>query len=336
MTAGWTAGRTRRLALAAALGVVGCGAPPVESQPANPTPTSTIDVEALDRRLDALVTPGRGDGLALSVWVGGPTGEAWFARDASTTRASASAIKTAYLIELFAAHADALDAPAPGADAIVHDDAHPAVAHFTADDRADIGAEIAGATIRRIGQMMIRGTGVSNAVYNAAANVTTALLGGPEALTGLIHDRAPAFGGLTVRRYMLAARDVTGDNEATAASLAAVLQRVAARDLPGLSRDTVTALWEILRVPEDDGPLGLGTHYFKSGSLGSDPMIRIRSGFWDGPEGVIVYVVMAEQPTPGTRTRDAAAARLVEVSRAATDAVLAAARAARGDSLNRS
>ena len=58
----------------------------------------------------------------------------------------------------------------------------------------------------------------------------------------------------------------------------------AARDLPGLSSDTVTALWEILRVPEDDGPLG--THYFKSGSLGSDPITRIRSGFWDGPEGV--------------------------------------------------
>lgn len=114
----------------------------------------------------------------------------------------------------------------------VNDDAHPAIAHFTADDRADIWAEIAGATIRRIGQMMIRGTDLSNAVYNAAANVTTALLGGPEALTGLIHDRDPAFGGLTVRRYMLTTRDVTGDNEATAASLAAVLQRVAARDLP--------------------------------------------------------------------------------------------------------
>ena len=326
MSAGWTTSRpSQLLALVAVLWVAGYGAPPVEPQSANPAqvPTPTVDVEALDRRLDALVTPGRGDGLALSVWVGGPTGEAWFAREASTIRASASAIKTAYLIELFAAYADALDAPASGADAIVNDDAHLAIAHFTVDDLADIRAEIADATIRRIGQMMIRGTDVSNAVYNAAANVTTALLGGPEALTGLIHDRDPAFGGLVVRRYMLAARDVTGDNEATAAALAAVLQRVAARDLPGLSSDTVTALWEILRVPEDDGPLGM--HYFKSGSLGSDPMTRIRSGFWDGPEGVIVYVVMAEQPTPGTRSRDEVAARLVEVSRAATDAMLEAA-----------
>ena len=317
------------LTLVAALWASGCGAPPAEPRPADPASPPSVDAAALDRRLDALVAPGRAEGLALSVWAGGPTGEAWFAQDASTVRAAASAIKVAYLIEWFAAHADALDAPAPGAAAIVNDAAHPAVAHFTADDRADIRAEIDGATVRRIGHMMIRGTDVSNAVYNAAANVTTALLGGPEALTGLIHDRDPAFGDLAVRRYMLAARDVTGDNEATAMSLAAVLQRVAARDLPGLSPGSVSALWEILRVPEDDGVLG--THYFKSGSLGSDPMIRIRSGFWDGPAGVIVYVVMAEQPTPGDRSRDEAAARLVEVSRSATDALLEAVRAAHAD-----
>ncbi len=154
MSAGWTTSRpSQLLALVAGLWVAGYGAPPVEPQSANPAqvPTPTVDVEALDRRLDALVTPGRGDGLALSVWVGGPTGEAWFAREASTIRASASAIRTAYLIELFAAYADALDAPASGADAIVNDDAHPAIAHFTVDDRADIRAEIADATIRRIG-----------------------------------------------------------------------------------------------------------------------------------------------------------------------------------------
>ena len=79
-------------------------------------------------------------------------------------------------------------------------------------------------------------------------------------------------------------------------------------------------------MPEDDGPDG--RHYFKSGSLGSDPLTWIRSGFWDGPAGTIVYVVMVEQPTPGALARDAAGERLAEVSAAVADAVLAAARQA--------
>ena len=174
--------------------------------------------------------------------------------------------------------------------------------------------------------MMIRGTGVSNAVYNAAANVTTAVLGGPEKLTMLMRERDPAFAGLVSRRYMLAARDVTGDNEATAASLAAALQRIAAHEVRGVDQPTVDAMRAILHVPEGDGPDG--RHYFKSGSLDSDPLTRIRSGFWDGPAGTLVYVVMVEQPTPGGLARDAAGERLAEVSAAVAEAVLTAARQA--------
>ena len=324
----WSGGM-QALVVASAIVLTGCGTAQPDSAPdgSAAAPAPAIDPARLNRRLDGLIAPGRSEGLALSVWVGGATGDAWFARNPATIRASASAIKTAYLIELFAAHSDALDEAAAGVAAIVGDDAHPAIAHFSADDQTDIRREIESAAVRRIGHMMIRGTDVSNAVYNAAANVTTALLGGPAALTRRIHDRDPAFAGLTVRRYMLAARDVTGDNEATAASLAAVLQRVAARDVPGLSAETVTAVWEILRAPEDDSPDD--THYFKSGSLDSDPMTRIRSGFWDGPSGQIVYVVMAEQPGPGVSSRADAAARLVEVSVAVADAVVSAARDAR-------
>ena len=192
-----------------------------------------IDRAALDRQLDLILQPGRDAEMALSVWVGGPSGEAWYARDADVWRPAASSIKTAYLIELFAAYADGLDAAVKGVAAIVADPTHPAIVHFDADTQTDIREHLSAASVREIGRMMIRGTGVSNAVYNAAANVTTAVLGGPEALTTLMRERDPAFAGLASRRYMLAARDVTGDNDATAASLAAALRRIAAHEVRG-------------------------------------------------------------------------------------------------------
>ena len=289
--------------------------------------SSQLDAARLDRQLDGIMAAGLDEGMAMSVWVGGATGDPWYVRDAEVWRPAASAIKTAYLVELFDAYAGALDEPVAATAEIVSDPTHPALAHFTAVDQADVREHLTAATPRAIGRMMIRGTSVSNAVYNAAANVTTALLGGPEALTRRIHGRAPAFSGLAVRRYMLAARDVTGDNEATAASLAAVLQRIAARDVPGVDRPTVDAMWDILHVPSDDGPDG--AHYYKSGSLNSDPLTRVRSGFWHGRDRVMLYVVMVEQPDPGRRTSRETGEHLAEISVAAAEAVLNAARAMR-------
>ena len=124
---------------------------------------------------------------------------------------------------------------------------------------------------------MIRGTGVSNAVYNAAANLVTAFLGGPPELTGRIHARHPDFAGIASRRYMLAARDVTGDNEATAASLAAVLAAIARGDVPGLSPETHDAMRDILFLEETDD----GRHFYKGGSLNSNPITRVLSGYWE-------------------------------------------------------
>ena len=317
--------RALRLAanLVLACSLAACGGPAGEGVTVG---APGIDVAALDASLDALLEPGRSDGMAASVWVGGLGGAPSFTREPATVHAAASAIKTAYLVEWFDQHRAALDAPVEGAADIVADATHPAVAHFDADQLEEIQAEIDGASARRIGQMMIRGTDVSNAVYNAAANVVTALLGGPEALTGRIHARDAAFDGLTARRYMLAARDVDGDNEATAASLAAVLQRIASRRVPGVDEDTASAIREIMRVPDDDGT-GRG-HYFKSGSLNSDPLVRIRSGFWNLPEGVVVYVVIVEQPEPAALSRDKAGARLDRVSRKIADAVVRDARLA--------
>ncbi|HCR00397.1 MAG TPA: hypothetical protein DIU48_13320, partial [Acidobacteria bacterium] len=97
---------------------------------------------------------------------------------------------------------------------------------------------------------------------------------------------------------MQADRVVNGDNEATAAALAVVLQQIAFRRVPKTDADTTQAMWEILHVPEDAG--STGSHYFKSGSLDSDPLTRIRSGFWESPTGIVVYVVMVEQPNPGS------------------------------------
>ena len=82
--------------------------------------------------------------------------------------------------------------------------------HFDSGQREEVRRELTDATVREIDHHMIRGTGVSNVVSNAAANVTTAVLGGPEDLTRRIHARDPTFAGLVTRRYMLAARDVTG------------------------------------------------------------------------------------------------------------------------------
>lgn len=285
-------------------------------------PSGQVDAS---RRLDAILGASE-PATRLSVWVGGASGPAWYARDAEIRRPVASAIKTAYLIELFAAQAERLDAPLDGIDEFLAD-GHPAVAHFTAEQRDEIRQALREATVRTIGQHMIRGTGVSNVVYNAAANVTTASLGGPASLTARIHARDPAFADMAVRRYMLAARDVTGDNDATPAALAAALQRIAARDLPGLAPATVEAIRDVLRV---DNPDATEPHYVKSGSLDSDPLTRVLSGFRETPAGLVVYVVMAERPEPGTLDRAEAGRRLEATVAAARDALLAAAHAALG------
>jgi len=288
-------------------------------------PAPTIDRAALDVPIDGAVEAAE-PGTTLSVWLGPPVGAAWYARDADVSRPAASAIKTAYLIELFDAYADRLDAPLAGIDDALQP-AHPAVVHFDEAQQEEIRRDLTSASVREIGHHMIRGTGVSNVVYNAAANVTTAVLGGPAELTRRIHARDAAFAGLVSRRYMLAARDVTGDNEATASSLAAVLQRIAAGQVAGVAPATLEAMREILAVEDQTGP---DRHFFKSGWLDSDPLTRIHSGFWNTTSGTFVYVVMAERPDPGALARDEAGRRLQSTVERVSEAVEGAARAALG------
>lgn len=301
-------------------------AAPGRSPAADPAAPRRLDAAPLDRAVAQLLEA-HGEGIQASIWVGGPTGGAWYARQADVARPTASAIKTAYLVELFAAHAGKLDAPLPGAERVLDADGHPALAPFPAAERDTIRQALRGATVRRVGEIMIRSGETANGVYNAAANVTTAVLGGPAALTQKIHARDAAFRDLAARRYMLAARNVTGDNEATAAALAAVLQRLAARRLAGVDEETLRAIREVLRRPE---VAGSGSHFAKGGTLDSDPLTRVRSGWWETPQGTFVYVVMTVQPGPGQRSRAEAGKRLAQTCDALTERVVAAARQALG------
>lgn len=271
-------------------------------------PAPDSNVATLDERVNALLQP-LGDGLAVGVWVGPAQGSPWFAMEPDAARPSASAIKTAYLVALFMRFAEDLDATPPGLDEIFRDD-HPAMAPYSADQRTEIRASLQRASVRTLGGVMMGAIDAPNHVYNAAASAATALLGGPEALTAAIHAIDPAFAGIVSRRYMLAPRDVTGDNEASAASLAAVLGRLASGTLPGVDAALLAAIREAIVTRES--AFGLqGRHVLKGGSLNSDPITRVKSGWWEAPGlGPVVYVVMLAQPAPDPGARAEAAERL--------------------------
>jgi hypothetical protein len=271
-----------------------------------------IDARKLDAKVHAILDE-HGEGITAGLWVGGTKGGPWYAWKADEVGPTASAIKTAFLVELFARYADDLDQTPPGLDAILRDD-HPAIAHFPPAGRAEV---------RKIGGVMMGTVPASNLVYNAAANVTTALLGGPEGLTRAIHARDPAFAPIVVRRYMLADRKVRGDNEATAASLAAVLQRVASGEIPGVRREVVDAIRAVVLVEAYPGG---GRHHYKTGEIDTDPVTRVRTGWIETPRGeTIVYVAMTRQPNPGSRSRGEAGERLGKTDRRLADAIIEAA-----------
>lgn len=275
---------------------------------------------AFEHEVQAALAP-LGPGVEAGLWLARAEGELLYARGADVALACASAIKTAYLCELFAAFAADLDAPLPGAAAILADAAHPAVAHFTAAQQWTAQEQLATASVRRIGAAMTNGSGVDNATYNIAANLVTAHFGGPAALTERLHARDPSWRGLRVRRYMLADRAAAGDNEATAASLAAVLAMLARRDVPGMPASAIDAARAVLAAP----PAADGTQQFrKTGSLNSDPVTRVTSGFRTGPGGTVVWVVALVQQRVPTDERPAAGIRLAEAARRIEQTMLAA------------
>ena len=262
------------------------------------------------------------EGVEASLWLGGATGSAWFARNADQIRPTASAIKTFYLVELFSAYAGRLDHPLPGAEAVLLDDAHPAISHFSPSVRDEIRRDLGGASVRRVAEVMIGKAPASNAVYNAAANLTTAALGGPETLTALIRKRDPAFARVSARRYMLRDRTKPGDNEAPATALAALYQRLASSHLQGIDAATMEAIHATLESRPD---ATLGRHFTKSGSLTTDPMTQVRAGWWQTAKGPLVYVVMTTRRSPGPDGRDQSQRRLSETCEALREVMGAAA-----------
>lgn len=272
------------------------------------------DFDGVDAAVDKAVAE-RGGPIRVGLWVGGPSG-ATYERDAGKTLPTASAVKTAILIELFARYAGSLDRTPEGLDAVLKDD-HPAIAHFAAPQREEIRKGLAGASAREVGGVMMGSVAASNLVYNAAANVAIALLGGPEGTTRAIRARDPAFATIAVRRYMLADRKARGDNEATAGALAAVLQRLASRRVNGLAAEVVEEVRKTILTKDD---AKRGRHFFKAGDLATVPITVVRSGWYEPPVGpAVVYVVMLARddagPSPGEAHRrlSEAAERLTEV-----------------------
>ena len=166
-----------------------------------------------DRASDAaLAAEGRGIGAALgpggraAVWLGAAGGAPTLAWNVETPMPCASAIKAAYLVELFAARADGLEAPLPGAAELFADARHPAIAHFSPAQQETARQALAAASTRRIAEAMISGRGVDNATYNVAANLVTAFCGGPSFLDAKLHGRQPEWADHTIIRSITPAR----------------------------------------------------------------------------------------------------------------------------------
>ncbi len=284
-----------------------------------------IDAEALSQAIEDRLEKA-GAGAEASVWLGGEEGGPWFAVKPEVMRPTASAIKTFYLVELFDRYRDDLDEPLPGAAAFL-DDEHPAVSHFAPGIRAEIRKELEGASVRRIGAVMMGRAPASNAVYNAAANLTTAALGGPEVLTAAIRRRDPAFATVTARRYMLRDRKDPGDNACTAEDLGRLYQRLATGTLAGLAEPTRAAILDaIIRRPDER----LGTLHIKTGELASDPLTQVRAGWWETAKGPVVFVVMLEWPDLPDGERRGASERLDDAADKLAEQISRAGRASLG------
>jgi hypothetical protein len=249
--------------------------------------------------------------VRAAVWAGPAGGEPELAWRAAAPMPAASAIKAALLVELFAAHPEALDRPLPCAALFLGDRSHPGQSHFPAAQQLAAQRALGTATVREIGAIMITGEGVDNATYNLAANLVIAHFDGPAVCSQRLAAR-PAWQGLAVRRYMLADRTQHGDNEATATALAAVHASLARRHLPGVSRLAIDAARAVLTGPID--ALGRAT-FRKGGSLDSEPVTRVEAGWTEGPQGAYVHVVMLAQDAVPEPDRSAAGERLTTLAR---------------------
>lgn len=287
------------------------------------TVVKDADAAAFVAEVEGLIRRRSDAGVQTSVWIGGVDEQPWFEFESAKARPTASSIKAFYLVELFDTYRDKLDSPLPGAAEVLQDD-HPAISHFTPEQRDEIRRELTNASIRRIGQVMIGGTGASNAVYNAAANLTTAALGGPKQLMQRIHRRDAEFADVAVRRYMMRNRKEFGDNESTATALAALYRKLATGSLAGLDDATLQAVRTVLFKESSEE---LGRWYWKGGSLMTDPLTHVHAGWWQTPPGNLIYVVMASTPLADGDDAQAEFNKLEKSNIQLTEAAISAGRA---------
>ena len=250
-----------------------------------------------------------GSNIQYSIWLGSPDGDAWYRRNADVQRPAASAIKTAILLEFFSEQINSLDTPFAASTDIIDNPLSPAIGHFDLAQQAAVRRELRGLTSRELAEAMIHKKHVeTNAAYNAAANVIIEYLGGPAALTARVRDRFPQADGLEIARYMLADRQKNADNLLTAESLALVLKRLAQNTLNDALGDAARSVMLL----ESDA--SRGDHYYKGGTLTSEPQVRIESGWWDDQGTACIYVVIATRPAGDGNDFDELRANLGELS----------------------
>src|SRR5262245_12200927 len=105
-----------RLAFAVLLALAACTGAPRRVADRADDPRLMADVRAVVAAL--------GPGVRAAVWLGPPGGQPVLAWNVEQPMPCASAIKAAYLVELFGMRADSVDQPLPGADAVLADASH--------------------------------------------------------------------------------------------------------------------------------------------------------------------------------------------------------------------
>ena len=211
---------------------------------------------------------------------------------------AASSVKSILLLELFATFADELDTTdRSDIRKIVNDGNHPAIAHFSTKSKKLIAEGLSDVSIKQLGSILIdyedqEGNKYSNAVYNAASNVAIALLGGPEGASAAIQKRHDAFADVNFRRYMLADRNVTGDNTASPLALAKLFHISVGKTPKGVKAKISKEVAAILHSVDYKNGAKL---YSKGGTLYSDPVTQVRSGQYRRGKVRMNYAIMAKQ-----------------------------------------
>jgi hypothetical protein len=213
-------------------------------------------------------------------------------RAAGVPRAAASAIKTAIALDFLGAQGKNLDDVLQGSESLLEPGTHPAMSGFTTDELAQCRTELAGRTYRDLLSIMMGRRAASNEAYNAACNLIMIKLGGPESITRRLHGLDPSLRGIVLNRYMQQWNG-DGDNQATPEALVSLYRMTASGTVPGLEVGDVQELRNLLRREGETERL-----YEKEGTLFPRPMVRVRAGFLEKPDGCLVYAIMGEVSEP--------------------------------------